>query len=46
MCERVLSSLPKNMRKNFMLNVLSFLKLRQQEIQIHADFVYAIEASE
>ena len=40
MCERVLSSLPKNMRKNFMLNVLSFLKLRQQEIQIHADFVY------
>jgi len=40
MCERVLSSLPKQMRKNFMLNVLSFLKLRQQEIQIHADFVY------
>ncbi len=40
MCERVLSSLPKNMRKNFMHNVLSFLKLRQQEIQIHADFVY------
>ena len=40
MCERVLRSLPKKMRKNFMLNVLSFLKLRQQEIQIHADFVY------
>ncbi len=40
MCERVLSSLPKQMRKNFMHNVLSFLKLRQQEIQIHADFVY------
>jgi len=40
MCERVLSSLPKEMRKNFMNNVLSFLKLRQQEIQIHADFVY------
>jgi len=40
MCERVLSSLPKHMRKNFMHNVLSFLKLRQQEIQIHADFVY------
>jgi len=38
MCERVLSSLPKHMRKNFMHNVLSFLKLRQQEIQIHADF--------
>jgi hypothetical protein len=28
------------MRKNFMHNVLSFLKLREQEIQIHADFVY------
>ena len=40
MCERVLRSLPKHMRKNFMHNVLSFLKLRQQEIQIHADFVY------
>ena len=40
MCERVLRSLPKQMRKNFMNNVLSFLKLRQQEIQIHADFVY------
>ena len=40
MCERVLSSLPKHMRKNFMHNVLSFMKLRQQEIQIHADFVY------
>ncbi len=40
MCERVLSSLPKHMRKNFMHNVLSFLNLRQQEIQIHADFVY------
>ena len=40
MCERVLSSLPKQMRKNFMNNVLSFLNLRQQEIQIHADFVY------
>ncbi len=40
MCERVLRSLPKQMRKNFMHNVLSFLKLRQEEIQIHADFVY------
>jgi len=40
MCERVLSSIPKHMRKNFMHNVLSFMKLRQQEIQIHADFVY------
>lgn len=40
MCERVLSSIPKHMRKNFMNNVLSFLNLRQQEIQIHANFVY------
>lgn len=40
MCERVLSSIPKHMRKNFMHNVMSFMKLRQQEIQIHADFVY------
>ena len=40
MCERVLSSLPKHMRKNFFHNVISFWKLRQHEIQIHADFVY------
>ena len=40
MCQRVLRSLPKHMRKNFMDNVLSFMKLRQQEIQIQADYVY------
>ena len=40
MCQRVLRSLPKFMRKNFMDNVLSFLKLREQEIQIQADYVY------
>jgi len=40
MCERVLRSLPKEMRKNFMDNVLGFFNLRQQEIQIHANFVY------
>ena len=40
MCQRVLRSLPKHMRKNFMDNVLSFMKLRQQEIQIQADYIY------
>jgi len=40
MCERVLRSLPKEMRRNFMDNVLGFFNLRQQEIQIHANFVY------
>jgi len=40
MLERVLHSLPKHMRKNFMDNVLSFLRLRQVEIQVHASFVY------
>ena len=40
MCERILRSLPKQMRKSFMDNVLSFYKLREQEIQINASFVY------
>jgi len=40
MTERVLASLPKQMRKNFMNNVLGFMNLRQQEIQIHSNFVY------
>jgi len=40
MCEKVLQSLPKHMRKNFMDTVLAFMKLRQQEIQIHTDFAY------
>jgi hypothetical protein len=40
MCERILRSLPKQMRKSFMDNVLSFMKLREQEIQINASFVY------
>lgn len=40
MCERVLMSLPKNMRKNFMNNVLGFFNLRQREIQIHSHFVF------
>lgn len=40
MCERVLESLPKQMRKNFMNNVLGFMNLRQQEIQVRANFVF------
>ena len=40
MCHRVLRSLPKHMRRNFMDTVLAFLRLRQQEIQIRADYVY------
>ena len=40
MCKRVLHALPKEMRKIFMDNVLSFMKLREQEIQIEASLVY------
>jgi len=40
MLQRVLQSLPKEMRKNFMENVMSFFALRQKEIQIQADYVY------
>ena len=40
MCQRILHSLPREMRKNFMDNVLSFMKLREQEIQIEASLVY------
>ncbi len=40
MCERILRSLPKKMRKSFMDNILSFMKLREQEIQINAALVY------
>jgi len=40
MSHRVLNSLPKYMRKNFMDNVLGFMKLRQQEIQNEADYIY------
>ncbi len=40
MCQRVLKSLPKHMRKNFFDTVLAFMNLRQQEIKIHADYVY------
>lgn len=40
MCQRVLKSIPKHMRKNFFNSVLAFMNLRQQEIKIHADYVY------
>ena len=40
MTERVLESLPRQMRKNFMNNVLGFMSVRQQEIQIHSNFVF------
>ncbi len=40
MCQCVLHSLPKQMRKNFMSTVLQFMKLRRHEVQLHADYVY------
>ncbi|MFQ5475639.1 MAG: HD domain-containing protein [Nitrosopumilus sp.] len=36
----VLKILPKEMRKNFFDTVLSFMKIRQQEITIQADYAY------
>jgi len=40
MCETVLNSLPKNLRKNFLDNIVSFMKLRQEEIQIYNRCTY------
>ncbi len=40
MVNPVLKALPKHMRKNFFDNVLSFLNLRQEEIQIQSDFLF------
>ena len=40
MYQRVLRALPRDMRKNFTDNVLSFMKLREQEIQIEGSLVY------
>ena len=40
MCEAVLRSIPKSMRKTFMDNVLSFMRSREKEIQIKASLVY------
>jgi hypothetical protein len=40
MANIVLQALPKHLRKNFFDNVLSFLNLRQEEIQIQSDFLF------
>lgn len=40
MYQLILSSLPKPMRKNVMDNILSFMHLRQKEIQIQADYYH------
>ncbi len=40
MCRRVLHALPEETRKNFMNTVLSFMKLRQDEIRIESEFEY------
>ncbi len=40
MLEAILDTIPKNMRKNFFDTVLLFMKLRQQEIAIQADYVH------
>jgi hypothetical protein len=40
MCERILGSIPKHMRKSFLDNVQGFMKLRENEIKIKASLVY------
>ncbi len=40
MVKEILRALPKDMRKNFFDTVLSFMKIRQQEITIQADYAY------
>jgi hypothetical protein len=40
MLQRVLRSLPKHMRKNFIDNVQSFFALRQEEIKIQTEHIY------
>jgi len=40
MAKSILKILPKEMRKNFFDTVLSFMKIRQQEITIQADYSY------
>ena len=40
MSKTILKALPKQMRKNFFDTVLSFMKIRQQEIRIQADHSY------
>ena len=40
MTKRVLESLPREMRRSFMDNVLEFFKLRRGEIQIQSEYLY------
>ena len=40
MSEQVLNGIPRHMRKNFLDNIVSFMKLRQEEIQIYNKFTY------
>jgi len=40
MSKAILKTLPKEMRKNFFNTVLSFMKIRQQEVTIQADYSY------
>jgi len=40
MLKAILKELPKEMRKNFFDTVLSFMKIRQQEVSIQADYSY------
>jgi len=40
MTKAILRILPKEMRKNFFDTVLSFMKIRQQEVTIQADYAY------
>ena len=40
MSKAILKTLPKEMRKNFFDTVLSFMKIRQQEVSIQADHSY------
>jgi hypothetical protein len=40
MCEMVLNGLSKHLRKNFLDNILGFMKLREEEIQIYNKLTY------
>jgi hypothetical protein len=40
MSKEILKALPKEMRKNFFDTVLSFMRIRQQEVTIQADYAY------
>ena len=40
MSKAILKALPKEMRKNFFDTVLSFMRIRQQEVSIQSDYAY------